>query len=64
MTGNKKGSFSFFPLSYILICMIFKIVVRFDIARLQVWGSLFFSHEECFPIEYEELSIVCMIKIN
>ena len=64
MTGNKKGSFSFFPLSFIHICMLVKIIVRFNVARLQVWGNLFLSNVECFTIEYEELSIVCMIKIN
>ena len=64
MTGNKKGSFSFFPLSFIFICILVKIIVRFEVARLQVWGNLFLSCVECLTIEYEELSISCMIKIN
>ena len=62
---TKKWSFSFFPLSFIFICILVKIIVRFKVARLQVWENLIFlSCMECLTIEYEELSISCMIKID
>ena len=54
MTGNIKGSFSFFPLSFIfLFAFEVKIIVRIEVARLQVWGNLFLSYAECLTIEYE-----------
>ena len=66
MTGNRKGSFSFFLMSFFFFFFTFevKIIVRIEVARLQVWGNLFLSYAECLTIEYEEVSISCMIKMN
>ena len=41
MAGNKKGSFSLFPLIFYFNYISVKIIVRIEVARLQVWGNLF-----------------------
>ena len=64
MTGNKRG------VSHSFLCLLFlfafevKIIDRIEVARLQVWGNLFLSCVECLTIDYEEVSISCMIKIK
>ena len=67
MTGIKKRSFSFFPLSFTFVCIRVELIVRgiiLEVAGLQAWGNLFLSCVECLTIEYEKLSISCMIQID
>ena len=61
---KQKGEFLTLSLAFNFNYSLVKIIVRIEVARLQVWGNLFLSHAECLTITYEEVSNSCMIKIN